>query len=114
MNDCLFCKIAEGTIPSTKVYEDEHVYAFLDIAPQAKMHALVIPKQHVANVLECAALEDDLLAHLMSTAAMIAHEQGIADGGFRLVTNCGENARQSVDHFHIHILGGEKLSEKMG
>lgn len=114
MNDCLFCKIAAGQIPSTKVYEDERAYAFLDIAPQADRHILVIPKDHMGNVLECADRDDDLLAHLMGACASIARAEGLARDGFRLVTNCGPHAMQTVDHFHIHILGGSQLSGQMG
>ena len=114
LNDCLFCKIAAGDIPSTKVYEDEDTYAFLDIAPQAPKHILVIPKAHMRNVLECADRDDALIGQLFRTAAMIAKEQGLGEKGFRLVTNCGTDAMQSVDHFHIHILGGATLSGQMG
>ena len=114
MNDCLFCRIAAGEIPSKKVYEDEDTYAFLDIAPQAPVHILVIPKAHMRNVLECADRDDELIGQLMRTAAKIAKEQSLGGKGFRLVTNCGPDAMQSVDHFHIHILGGAQLSGQMG
>lgn len=114
MNDCIFCKIAEGCIPSTKVYEDELCCAFEDINPQAKRHIVLIPKAHMANFLECAERGDDLVGHLMRAAAKIARAQGLDAKGFRLATNCGEHAAQSVAHFHIHILGGSQLSGKMG
>lgn len=114
MNDCIFCKIAEGSIPSAKVYEDELCCAFEDINPQAKRHIVLIPKAHMANFLECADGEGDLICHLMRAAARIAREQGLAEKGFRLATNCGEHAAQSVAHFHIHIMGGSQLSGKMG
>ena len=113
MADCIFCKIAAGEIPSSKVYEDERVYAFKDINPQAPVHILVTPKEHMAKVLECAAREDDLLGHLMKVASRIAKEQGLAENGFRLVTNCGKHGAQSVNHLHIHILGGRQLGEQM-
>ena len=113
MADCIFCKIAAGEIPSSKVYEDERVYAFKDINPQAPVHILVTPKEHMANVLECAEREDDLLGHLMKVASRIAREQGLAENGFRLVTNCGKHGAQSVNHLHIHILGGRQLGEQM-
>ena len=113
MSDCLFCKIAAGEIPSKKVYEDERVFAFHDINPQSPAHILVVPKAHAADVLECAARRDDLLGHVMGAAAKIAEDQGLGESGFRLVTNCGADARQSVAHFHVHIMGGAKLSERM-
>ena len=113
MADCIFCKIAAGEIPSSKVYEDERVYAFKDINPQAPVHILVTPKEHMATVLECAEREDDLLGHLMKVASRIAKEQGLAENGFRLVTNCGKHGAQSVNHLHIHILGGRQLGEQM-
>ena len=111
--DCLFCKIIAGDIPSTKVYENEHVYAFRDINPQAPVHVLVVPKKHMANVSELAGEDDALIAHLIRTATKIAAEKGIDATGFRLITNCGKDARQSVSHMHIHLLGGGELSEKM-
>ncbi len=114
MQDCLFCKIASGDIPSAKVYEDEKVFAFKDINPQAQVHLLVVPKEHFSDVLDCADRNEELLGYLYKTAAKVAQEQGIAGDGFRLVTNCGEHGRQSVQHFHIHILGGQKLSGQMG
>lgn len=114
MQDCLFCKIVSGQIASDKVYEDDVLYAFRDINPQAPTHILIIPKQHMANVLECAARDDDLLGKLFAAAARIAAQQGLDKDGFRLVTNCGEHGAQSVPHFHIHLLGGRQLSGQMG
>ena len=113
MEDCVFCKIAEGIIPSNKVYEDEVALAFRDLNPQAPQHILVIPKQHVANLLEAQQLDDGVLAHLLRVAAKVAEELGLDKSGFRIVSNCGADACQSVQHLHIHVLGGEKLSEKM-
>lgn len=114
MQDCLFCKIAAGQIPSGKVYEDEICYAFRDINPQAPTHILIIPKEHMANVVECAGRTDGLLGRLFQAAARIAQDQGLDEKGFRLVTNCGEYGAQSVHHFHIHLLGGRQLSGQMG
>jgi histidine triad (HIT) family protein len=114
MQGCVFCQIVEGSIPSTKVYEDELCLAFLDINPQAPKHIVLIPKQHMKNFLECTQMGGDLIAHLMRAAADIANAQGLADKGFRLITNCGEHAAQSVQHFHIHLLGGAQLSTTMG
>lgn len=114
MNDCIFCKIAQGEIPSQIVYEDETVLAFRDVAPQAPVHILVIPRKHIANVYAAREEDDALLAHLLRTAATVAGEQGLEKTGFRLVTNCGADAKQSVEHMHIHILGGGALSGQMG
>ncbi|MCR4707415.1 MAG: histidine triad nucleotide-binding protein [Clostridiales bacterium] len=113
MNDCLFCKIAAGQIPSSKVYEDDLVFAFRDIAPQAKAHILVIPKKHVQDLTAAVQEDDALLSHLMRTAAKVAELEGIAKTGYRVVSNCGSDGCQSVPHLHLHVLGGEKLSEKM-
>ncbi len=114
MNDCLFCKIVAGDIPSTKVFEDDLCYAFEDINPQAKRHIVLIPKEHMPNFLACADRNDDLIGHLMRAAAKVAHTEGLDQKGFRLATNCGEHAAQSVAHFHIHIMGGSQLSGRMG
>lgn len=108
--DCLFCSIANGEIPSNKVYEDEYVYAFRDINPQAPVHILVIPKKHLSSILEC---DSETAARLVSAVQAIARQEGIDRDGFRVVSNVGENGRQSVKHLHFHILGGKKLSESM-
>ena len=113
MNDCLFCKIIAGQIPSNKVYEDEFTYAFHDIAPQAKTHVLVVSKKHIPDVAHCAELSDQELASCLRTCARVAEMLNLTEGGYRIVNNCGENACQSVKHIHFHVLGGEKLSEKM-
>lgn len=107
--DCLFCKIIAGQIPSTKVYEDDTTYAFKDINPQAKVHVLIVPKRHVANVGELAQSDPAQLAHIVEVA------QGIADkefhGEYRLVFNTGRDAGQTVFHAHAHVLTGEVLDE---
>lgn len=113
MNDCLFCKIIAGEIPSKKVYEDEWTYAFHDIAPQAQTHVLVVSKKHTPDVAHNADLTDRELAACLRTCAKVADLQGLTGDGFRIVNNCGENACQTVKHIHFHVLGGEKLSEKM-
>lgn len=95
MNDCLFCKIAAGEIPSTKVYEDETTLAFRDIAPQAPVHVLVIPKKHVSGWYDAQSESDETLAHLMRVAAQVAKSEGIVDSGFRVVSNCGDDAQQT-------------------
>ena len=113
MSDCLCCKIAAGEIPSKKVYEDDRVLAFYDINPMAKVHVLVIPKAHIDSVAAITEENADLVAHIFTVIPKIARELGLTEGGFRVVSNCGENAGQSVRHLHFHILGGEQLSLQM-
>lgn len=112
--DCIFCKIAAGEIPSTKVYEDDKVLAFKDINPLAPVHILVIPKNHIESAAEITADNSVVVAHIFEVIAKIAKEQGIDKDGFRVVSNCGENGCQSVKHLHFHILGGKKLDVAMG
>lgn len=112
--DCIFCKIAAGEIPSTKVYEDDKVLAFKDITPLAPVHILVIPKTHIESAAEITADNSAVVAHIFEVIAKIAKEQGIDKDGFRVVSNCGENGCQSVKHLHFHILGGKKLDVAMG
>ena len=110
--NCLFCKIIAGDIPSTKVYEDETVYAFRDIAPQAPTHILVVPKAHIDSC-GCITPENSaVVAHIFEVIPQIARAEGL-EKGFRVVSNCGEDGCQSVKHLHFHILGGKKLSETM-
>ncbi len=108
--DCLFCGIAAGDIPSTKVYEDELILAFRDIAPEAPCHVLVIPKAHIGSADEITPENSAVVAHIFELAPKIARLGG-ADNGYRIVTNCGEDGCQSVKHLHFHILGGKKLPE---
>ena len=110
--DCLFCKIAAGQIPSTKVYEDESVLAFRDIAPQAPTHILVIPKCHIASVAEVTTENASLIAHIFAVIPQIARQEGL-ETGYRVVSNCGKDAGQTVHHLHFHILGGKELSLEM-
>ena len=112
MENCLFCKIIAGEIPSTKVYEDELVYAFRDINPQAPVHILVIPKKHISSIAAADEATDQELAACLRAVKKIA-EAEMLDNGYRVVSNCGPDACQSVPHLHFHILGGAKLSEKM-
>lgn len=112
MNDCLFCKIIAGEIPSTKVYEDAFCYAFRDIQPQAPVHILVVSKAHVANITEAAALNDEALAAILRAIGKIATQEKL-ENGYRVVSNCGSDACQSVPHLHFHILGGQKMEDKM-
>ncbi len=111
--DCLFCAIINGDIPSKKVYEDESCYAFLDINPQAPVHCLVVPKAHIASVDEIDAENASAVADIFTAIPKIAKDLGL-DGGYRVISNVGENGCQSVKHMHFHILGGKKLSESMG
>ena len=112
MENCLFCKIVKGDIPSTKVYEDELVLAFRDIAPQAPTHILVIPKAHIGSVAEISAENSSVVAHIFEVIPRIAAAEKL-EKGFRVVSNCGEHGCQSVKHLHFHILGGAQLTEKM-
>lgn len=110
--DCLFCKIVAGEIPSTKVYEDDKVLAFRDIAPQAPVHILVIPKEHIGGVDEVNAENAAAVSHIFAKIAEIAEQEGLKDG-YRVVSNVGEHGCQSVRHLHFHILGGKQLSGGM-
>ncbi len=110
--DCLFCKIIEGTIPSKKAYEDEKCLAFYDIAPQAPVHILVIPKLHIPSVDGVTEENSEYVAHIFEVIPKIAKEVGLS-GGYRVISNCGDDACQSVKHLHFHIVGGIQLSEKM-
>lgn len=112
MADCLFCKIVAGEIPSTKVYEDDLVLAFRDIAPQAPSHILVIPKTHIPSVAGITAENSALVAHIFEVIPKIAEEEGLS-GGYRVVSNCGADAGQTVPHLHFHILGGRALTLEM-
>ena len=113
MLDCLFCKIIAGDIPSNKIYEDEDTYAFHDINPQASIHALVVSKQHTPDLAHHAQLTDHQLAACLRTCAKVATQLGLEEDGYRVVNNCGDNACQTVKHIHFHVIGGEKLSERM-
>ena len=110
--DCIFCKIIAGEIPSAKVYEDENVYAFRDIQPQAPVHVLVVPKTHIASADEVSAENAALVAEIFKAIPKIAKAEGLTNG-YRVITNCGEDGCQSVKHLHFHVLGGKKLSERM-
>lgn len=109
MSDCLFCKIAGGEIPSKKVYEDDQVYAFYDIDPQAPTHFLVIPKAHIASVAEITPQNSAVVAHIYEVIARLAAELGL-EQGFRVVTNCGPQGGQTVPHLHFHVLAGRDMT----
>ncbi len=104
---CVFCKIIAGEIPAQKVYEDERVLAFHDIEPHAPVHVVIIPKKHVPN---CMVLQEGDLAGILDAVQEVARRMNVTDSGFRLVMNCGKDAGQTVEHVHIHLLGGKQLS----
>jgi len=114
-SDCLFCKIVAGAIPSRKVYEDEHVYAFHDIAPWAPVHFLIIPKIHLPSMASVTPEHAGLLGHMMTLAPRLALEQGCnpyPQGGYRLVINTGEEGQQEIHHLHLHVIGGPRPWKK--
>ncbi len=110
MNDCIFCKIIDGKIPSERVYEDDDVLAFRDLNAQAPLHVLIIPKTHIATINDLDAANAAIIGKLYLTAKKIALDEGYADNGYRVVMNCGEEAGQSVFHIHLHLLAGRPLS----
>ena len=114
MSDCLFCKIIAGEMPSKKVYEDELVYAFEDIVHTAPVHFLVIPKQHISKLDEVNEANSAVIAHIYEVIAKIAKENEAMKDGYRVVTNCGESAGQSVFHIHFHVLAGRPLTWPAG
>jgi histidine triad (HIT) family protein len=107
---CLFCRIVAGELPSTKVHEDAAVLAIRDIAPRAPTHVLVLPREHIASAADLTTDDGDLLGRLFATAAEIARSEGIAEQGYRIVTNVGTWGGQSVDHLHFHLLGGRSMT----
>ena len=112
MDTCLFCKIVKGEIPSTKVYENDWVYAFRDINPMAPTHILVVPKRHIASANEINAENSEDVARIFEAIPKIAAAEGLSNG-YRVITNCGPDACQSVFHIHFHILGGKQLPDQM-
>lgn len=110
MDTCLFCKIASRERPGKIVYEDEQSVAFEDINPKAPVHILIVPRQHLATLLDANQADDRLLGHLLLVANRIARQVGIADRGFRVVINCNSDGGQAVFHLHLHLLGGRPLS----
>ena len=113
MDNCIFCKIIKGEIPSTKIYEDEDMLIIKDVNPQAEIHYLLLPKEHYANIIEMSDAQAATLAKCIKKLSAMVDKLGLEDG-FRLVSNKGANGCQSVEHLHIHILGGQKLSDNMG
>lgn len=108
--NCIFCKIAQKVIPSTIVYEDEHVVAFKDLSPQAPIHNLIIPRQHIATLNKVTVEETFLLGHMLQTAKNLASELELAENGYRLVMNCNVDGGQTVFHIHLHLLGGRQMT----
>lgn len=112
MSDCIFCKIVDGSIPSTKVYEDDKILAFKDLNPQAPVHTLIVPKQHICCADEITADNCEIVGYIFSKIPEIAKSLGL-ENGYRIVNNFGEDGCQSVKHLHFHLLGGKKLAENM-
>ena len=109
MENCLFCRIVRGEIPSTKVFEDDQILAFKDLEPQAPVHVLVVPKKHYDSIMQLKAEDGALLAHVFEVIQYVANEFDIAEKGFRVVVNTGKEGGQSVDHVHFHVLGGRSM-----
>ena len=114
MSDCIFCKIIKGDIPSSKVYEDDKILCFKDIAPMAPVHLLVIPKEHIQSADFITDDNAGVVAYIFSKIPVIAKQVGISESGYRVITNHGKDARQSVPHLHFHILAGKELPDNMG
>lgn len=107
---CVFCRLAAGEIPSTQLHADDEVVAFRDIAPRAPVHAVVIPRRHIGSAADLRAADGDLLGRIFEVAAQVARSEGVAESGYRIVTNIGPAAGQSVPHLHFHVLGGRRLT----
>ena len=107
--DCIFCKIIEGTIPSKPVYQDEHTFAFADINPKAPVHLLIVPREHIASLSDADSDRREVLGHLLWVAGQIADQKGLGKG-YRVVVNTGEDGGQTVDHLHLHLLGGRSMT----
>ena len=112
--DCIFCQIAASKVPSDILYQDEGVIAFRDINPLAPVHLLIIPRKHIPSLAHLSEAELSLIGHMIDVANKLAKKEGIADKGYRLTINCGEQGGQLVPHLHMHLLGGKKLSDKLG
>ena len=110
MADCLFCRIADGGIPASIVYQDDRILAFQDIHPQAPLHVLVIPRSHISTLNDLAPADQDLMGELVRRATAIAAERGYADSGYRLVLNCNRDGGQTVFHVHLHLMGGRQMT----
>lgn len=113
MEDCIFCKIINGDIPSDKVYEDDEILAFRDINPAAPIHILVIPKKHISMLTELESEDEAIIGKIYMTINKIAEQEGFKEQGFRVIVNCGKDSGQEVMHIHFHVLGGKKLGDKI-
>ena len=113
MEDCLFCKIIKGEIPSNKVYEDDEILAFYDINPAAKIHILVIPKKHIESLAHMEKEDEEIVGKIYGVINKIAQEKGFKQSGYRVIVNCGKDAGQEVMHLHFHILAGAKFGDKI-
>jgi histidine triad (HIT) family protein len=111
---CIFCQIAAGKMPSEILYQDEKVIVFPDINPQAPTHLLIIPKRHIPSLTHLSEAESALIGHMVNIANQLAKGAGISESGYRLAINCGEAGKQLIAHLHLHLLGGRKLSSKLG
>jgi len=114
MDECIFCKIASGEMPSTIVFKDEQVTAFRDINPVAPTHILVVPNKHIESTNDISQEDEQLMGHLLGVVKPIADEEGITDTGYRLIINTGPDANQVVFHLHLHIIGGQRMKHRMG
>lgn len=114
MSGCIFCKIIKGEIPSKKVYEDDKVLAFHDINPEAPVHVLVVPKEHIESVNGINESNADVVSHIFLTINKIVKDLGIAESGYRVITNTGKDGGQTVSHMHFHVIGGRELPMKLG
>ena len=112
--DCIFCQIVAGKVPGEIIYQDEEVIAFPDISPQAPTHLLIIPKRHIPSLTHLSEAESSLIGQMVNIAKQLAKSEGISENGYRLVINCGEQGGQLVPHLHMHLLGGRKLSGRLG
>jgi histidine triad (HIT) family protein len=114
MDDCIFCKIITGEIPSTQVFQDELVTAFRDINPAAPTHILIVPNQHIASVNDLTNDHEEVMGHMFTVAKRISNAEGVADSGYRLIVNTGPDGGQEVFHLHLHLLGGQRMRHPMG
>lgn len=112
--DCIFCQIVSGKIPSDIIHQDKEVIAFRDIKPQAPVHILIIPRRHIPSLAHLSEADSPLIAHMVAIANQLAKTEGIAESGYRLAISCGEEGGQLVPHLHMHLLGGQRLSDTLG
>jgi histidine triad (HIT) family protein len=112
--DCIFCQIASGNIPGDMVYQDEEVIAFRDINPQAPVHLIIIPRRHIPSLAHLSEADSALIGRMVAIANQLAKGEGVADKGYRLALNCGKEGGQLVPHLHLHLLGGRRLSGRLG